>query len=277
MIQFTWDIHYKCNYACPYCWFDGKWDEIKCNNIYPGTAKLLSYWENIHKRYGPVHIEIAGGEPTIYPDFAGFVGELTKMHDIGVTSNIAGDIEGFLTLEKKFNIGMSFHPLFIKYEDFIKRALMLKNSGFGNTVLYLAYPIPEVIDRIPEYKKLFGEQGFLFTVLSFWGKYKGLDYPQNYSEAQKKILFPAIGVRGESNQKYQLDPVVTRGKPCNAGHTYALVHPNGDAYRCGGGNWKDQHQPFCNLFTDSFRLLEKPEPCESEHCPCNEWSFLLVK
>ena len=126
MIQFTWDIHYKCDYRCPYCWFDGKWDEIKSNNIYPGTPKLLSYWENIHKRYGTVHIEIAGGEPTIYPGFAGFVSELAKMHDIGVTSNISGDIEGVLKSEKKFNIGMSFHPMFVDYQSFRKKGFKVK-------------------------------------------------------------------------------------------------------------------------------------------------------
>ena len=275
MIQFTWDIHYKCNYRCPYCWFEGKWDEIKCNNIYPGTEKLLSYWENIHKRYGTVHIEIAGGEPTIYPDFGGFVSELAKMHDIGVTSNISGDIEGILKSEKKFNIGMSFHPLFAEYGDFLEKALLLKHNGFGKTIMYLAYPT--VVEHIPRYKRLFEEQGFMFQVLSFWGKYNGLEYPQGYTDEQKKTIGLSLGVRDESNCKFQLEPVTTRGKSCNAGHTYILVHPNGDAYRCGGGNWKEQHQPFGNVFSEEFRLLEKPEPCESDHCPCNEWSFLLVK
>jgi len=26
MIEFTWDIIYRCNYRCAYCWFDEKWD-----------------------------------------------------------------------------------------------------------------------------------------------------------------------------------------------------------------------------------------------------------
>ncbi|MBN1823120.1 MAG: radical SAM protein [Endomicrobiales bacterium] len=275
MIQFTWDIHYKCNYRCPYCWFHGKWDDIACNNVYPGTDRLLSYWENIRKLYGKVHIEISGGEPSIYPDFPKFAAELSKMHDIGVTSNISGNIDGIIGSGAKYNIGMSFHPLFADGGEFLKRAVELKEGGFGNTVLYLAYP-PAVKD-IPKYKELFEKHGFIFYVLSFWGKYNGLDYPQNYTEEEKVIVNTALGVRGNTDKKFQLEPVSTRGKNCNAGRTYALVHPNGDAYRCGGGNWKEQHQPFGNVFSDGFRLLEGPEPCESDNCPCNEWSFLLVE
>ena len=117
--------------------------------------------------------------------------------------------------------------------------------------MYLAYP--GFIEKIPEYKALFERQGFIFNVLSFWGKYKGLDYPQSYGDEERRIINPALGVRDESNCKYQIDPVITRGKECNAGFMYVLVHPNGDAYRCGGGNWKEQHQPFGNVFTEDFR------------------------
>jgi MoaA/NifB/PqqE/SkfB family radical SAM enzyme len=274
MIQFTWDIHYKCSYACPYCWFHGKWEDIKCHNIYPGTERLLTCWENIRKSYGRVHVEISGGEPSIYPDFAEFVCALAAIHEVGVTSNLSGDIQGILRSSQRFHVGMSFHPLFAEYEAFLAKARGIKGAGLGNGVLYLAYP--PAVPEIPRYKAMFEEQGFIFSVLTFWGKFQGRDYPQSYSHQEREIIDTALGVRGESNTKYQLQPEITRGRLCRAGHAYALVHPNGDAYRCGGGNWKDQHAPFGNIFRDDFRLCEKPEPCESEHCPCNEWSFLLI-
>jgi hypothetical protein len=69
---------------------------------------------------------------------------------------------------------------------------------------------------------------------------------------------------------------MTKGKLCYAGQKYALIHPNGNVYRCGGGNWKVQHEPFSNIFNGNFSLLNEPLPCDSEECPCNEWSFLLA-
>jgi MoaA/NifB/PqqE/SkfB family radical SAM enzyme len=243
--------------------------------VYPGTQQLLQYWKNIYRKHGKVHIEIAGGEPLTYPDFAVFVRELSQMHDIGVTSNLSGDIAGILECPTRFNIGMSFHPLFADLDTFITKAAALKEKGFGKTVLYVAYP-PQ-IEQIPFFKKKFEEKGLLFSVLTFWGKYEGRDYPQSYTEREKHIIDTALGVRGESQVKYQIKPVTTRGKACRAGQTYALVHPNGDAYRCGGGNWKEQHQPFANVFNDDFSLFSGPQPCESDQCPCNEWTFLLVE
>jgi MoaA/NifB/PqqE/SkfB family radical SAM enzyme len=234
----------------------------------------LRYWENIHRKHGKVHIEIAGGEPLIYPDFAAFVRDLSQMHDIGVTSNLSGDIAGILACPTRFNIGMSFHPLFADFNTFIEKATALKEHGFGKTVLYVAYP-PHV-EQIPVYKARCDERGLIFSVLTFWGKYEGRDYPHGYSEQERRIIDTALGVREESQVKYQLKPVMTRGKPCRAGQTYALVHPNGAAYRCGGGNWKEQHQPFGNIFHEDFDLFIEPQPCESDQCPCNEWTFLLV-
>jgi sulfatase maturation enzyme AslB (radical SAM superfamily) len=275
MIQFAWDIHFSCNYSCPYCWFAGKWDEIKVNNIYPGEDKLLNIWKRIYDKYGRVHIEIAGGEPLTYPGFTKFIIELSKIHEVGITSNLSTDIDELVNRCEKVNIAMSYHPLFADFDDFTKKALKIKDRGFGKTVLYLAYP-PQ-IDKIPHYKKIFEEQGFYFSVLTFWGKFENKDYPLSYTKKEKEIIDQALGVRGETNVKYQVTPKATKGKMCNAGKTYALVHPNGNAYRCGGGNWKDQHKPFGNIFESDFALLEKPSECGSENCPCNEWSFLLEK
>ena len=274
MIHFSWDMHYVCNYACPYCWFHGKWEEVRCNNIYPGTAQIVKYWENIHKKHGKVQISITGGEPFTYPDFHTIIREISGMHEVGITSNLSCDVDRLVCNEKKCNVGMSYHPIFAKFDVFLEKAIKVKNNGFGDTIMYLAWP-PQIQD-IPRLKDEFEKHGFRFAVLTFWGKYNGREYPMGYTDEEKSIIDPALGVRGESNAKFQLSPLKTRGKLCNAGTTYALIHPNGDTYRCGGGNWKEQHPPFAQFFSENFSLYDKPMPCESDECPCNEWTFLLV-
>lgn len=276
MIEFSWDIQHSCNYRCPYCWFYGKWDEIKKNNVYPGLKRLVQIWRRIYDKYGCVQIQINGGEPFHYPDFSGLITEISKMHKVGITTNLSVDITPFVEKVNKTNVhlGMTFHPLFVDLNAFMKRAIIAKESGISMGVLFLAWP-PQ-INQIFEYKLAFERVGIEFTVLTFWGEYNGKDYPQGYSENEREILSSVVGIRSESGERFQLTPKITKGRLCRAGQTYALIHPNGNVYRCGGGNWRVQHEPFSNLFSKDFCLLPEPLLCDSDECPCNEWSFLLV-
>lgn len=276
MIEFSWDIHHSCNYRCPYCWFADKWDEIKNNNVYPGLKRLVEIWQFVYDKYGCVQIQINGGEPFTYSGFIELIAEISKMHKVGITTNLSGDIKPFIERVNKANVhlGASLHPLFVNLNAFLQKVLIVKESGISIGVLFLAWP-PQ-IDCILEYKQKFEEIGIEFTVLTFWGKYNGKDYPQGYSKSEREVVSSVLGVRGESGERFQLTPKITKGRLCRAGQTHALIHPNGNAYRCGGGNWKVQHEPFSNLFSKDFSLLPEPLPCDSDECPCNEWSFLLV-
>lgn len=276
MIEFSWDIHHSCNYRCPYCWFCDKWDEIGKNNTYPGLRRLVQIWSRIYDKYGCAQIQINGGEPFTYPDFIELITEVSKIHKVGITTNLSGDIEAFAEKINKPNVhlGASFHPLFIEFDTFLRKVLIAKNSGIVVGVLFLAWP--SQIKHLLEYEERFRKKGIDFTVLTFWGKYNGRDYPQSYSDSEKEIISRVLGVRSESGEKFQLLPRMTKGSLCRAGQTYALIHPNGNAYRCGGANWKVQHDPFSNLFKEDFSLLSEPQPCDSDECPCNEWSFLLI-
>ena len=71
--------------------------------------------------------------------------------------------------------------------------------------------------------------------------------------------------------------MITKGKLCNAGHTYALIHPYGEVLPCGGATREGKQVILGNIFDPNFKLLDKPEPCPSNDCACNEWAFLMVK
>lgn len=276
MIEFSWDIHHSCNYRCPYCWFSDKWDDISKNNVYPGLRRLVQIWNRVYDRYGCVRIQINGGEPFTYPDFSELITEISKIHKICITTNLSGDVEHFLERISKNNVslGMSFHPLFADLNAFLKKVLIIKNSGVASNILFLAWP-PQ-LEKLLEYKRIFEDLEITFCILTFWGKYGGNNYPSGYTEQERRSLESILGARDESGEKFQLMPKITKGKLCHAGQTYALIHPNGNVYRCGGGNWKVQHEPFSNIFDGNFSLLNEPLPCDSEECPCNEWSFLLA-
>lgn len=277
-ISFSWDIHWDCNYRCPYCWWHGRWDELKERNVYPGLDKLIRVWKRISDKYGEGHIEIAGGEPFIYPEFFEFMDELLKYHTAGVMTNLSGDINRIFNVISpgrlhRLKIGASFHPMFTEYEEFLEKILELRKKDMSVGVLYLSYP-PQ-IPKIPYYRKEFADNDINFSVSTFWGVYEGKEYPDSYTEEELKIINPALGNR--VGEKFQTKPFSTLGKKCNAGHLYGIIHPDGEVLPCGGGSWRGKNIIIGNIFDEDFILRDKPHICHSEYCPCNEWAFLLVE
>lgn len=277
-ISFSWDVHWACNYRCPYCWWHGRWDELAKRNRYPGAVALSTIWKRIYDRYGEVHIEMLGGEPLLYPGFFGFLEQLLRYHTVGLTTNLSIDIEPLLkTLPDdalaRLSLSATFHPLFADLNSFMDNIGKILRRGMRIGVLYLAYP-PQVKD-IPKYKKLFADAGVTFSVLTFWGKYNDREYPKSYSFDEIQCIDPELGKRG--GEKFQITPVMTKNKLCNAGHRYGIIHPDGEVYRCGGGGVHGENVKVGNLFDEGFSLFAEPRPCHSEHCPCNEWAFLLAE
>lgn len=276
-ISFSWDLHWECNYRCPYCWWHGRWEQLAPRNVYPGTESVVRVWKGIHERYGETHIEIAGGEPSLYPDFPRVLEGLLAYHTVGIMTNLSGDWDTVLRtvpahLLARLKIGATYHPLFGSLDDFLRLCVIIRKRGMSLGVLYLAYP-PQ-IERIPVLKKLFADNDIYFSVSTFWGTYNGKEYPASYTEQERAIIGGALGER--TGEKFQTKPLVTAGRLCHAGHRYGIIHPNGEVLPCGGGSWKGENIIIGNLFDGSFALWDAPRPCFSEHCPCNEWAFLLV-
>lgn len=277
-VSFSWDIHWKCNYRCPYCWWHGRWEEINGHNRYLGVQELLKTWKKIYDKYGKIKIDIVGGEPFIYPDFIQFLSEILKFCTISVTTNLAFDVNKLIeSLDNKtinnLKMAATFHPKFAKLDSFIQKLNLLKSAGLSPAAVYLAWP-PQVKD-IPRYKDIFEKEDISFSVLTFWGKYNGKDYPVSYTNKEKEIIGLSIGKR--SGEDFQVEPVKVNGRLCNAGHTYGTIHPNGEVIRCGGGSWQGKEVVVGNIFNPEFKLWESPRPCPYESCPCNEWAFLLEK
>jgi len=276
-IKFSWDIHWSCNYRCPYCWWHGRWNDLSKQNYYPGIDKLIQTWMRIYRLYGSVCMDILGGEPFTYPGIFEFLSEITRYHIVIMNTNLSIDANEIV---KKLNpnkdvvsINATFHPLFTKIDDFIENVNILKNNGYFTGISYLAWP-PQ-IDDILVYRDKFAEHDFHLSVLTFWGNYNGKNYPDSYTDKEKEIINLNLGER--SDKKFQTKPKITYGRKCNAGHVYATIHPNGKVLRCGGGRWKEEDDFIGNIFDDSFKLLDEAKICSSEYCPCNEWASLLVE
>ena len=272
-ISFSWDLHYACNYRCPYCWWDGKWQELAKLNRYLSVKEWVKYWGNIYSRYGRVAIEILGGEPSIYPNFAELIKEVSSMHSIRITTNLSADVEYFINQidSSKVKVSPTFHPLFADFDSFVKKAQLLKENGFTDNINYLAYP-PQ-IKQIPYYKKRFNQKGLSVSVMTFWGKYRGVTYPNGYTEEERGVISAHLGKR--AGEEFQLTPKkMPKARLCRAGQRYAVIQADGNVIRCGGS---DLNETIGNFFDENFKLLDHPLPCKAEYCKCNEWAFLKLE
>jgi MoaA/NifB/PqqE/SkfB family radical SAM enzyme len=268
-VSFDWDMHYTCNYRCPYCWCFGKWQQMAEQNKYPALDKILKVWENIYQQHGCAQVGLIGGEPLIYPNIVQLVKGICVFHKVAITTNLSVEVDDFISQidPSGVYVGGSFHPAFADFNKFLKRAIQLKDKGFGNIISYVAYP-PQ-LKRLPYYAEEFRQQGFLLSVLTFWGRYNDISYPQGYTNEERAAIAPYLGIR--EGEKFQLEPKVVKGRMCCAGQRHATIKADGTVYRCGGSH----SQVIGNFFQDDFRLLDKPLVCESETCPCNEWAGLI--
>jgi len=66
-VGFEWNIIYSCNFRCPHCIFEGKWDEYGKRTVYLSVSEWVKHWERIYDRHGRASIIITGGEPFLYP------------------------------------------------------------------------------------------------------------------------------------------------------------------------------------------------------------------
>jgi MoaA/NifB/PqqE/SkfB family radical SAM enzyme len=269
MLKFAWDIHYRCNFRCPYCWFYKDWARLSSRNLYLSPDEWLIHWKRIYDKYGEVKIEIVGGEPFIYPNFIELVKKLSSLHLIKVTTNLSGDIERFAEEidPERVDLDLNFHILFIDLDTVINRALILKKAGFKGGICYLAYP-PQM-HKIPFLSERFRREGINFALAAFWGEYNGRKYPESYTQEEKEMMRPFLG--DVERIDYHLDAKSPRGKLCNAGYKYADIQADGKVVRCAQIGDKS----IGNITDERFSLLEGPVPCEAETCPSNEYNNLV--
>lgn len=269
-INFAWDIHYKCNFRCPYCWFFDNWAKQARRNLYLSPQEWMVYWKRVFDRYGEVHIAITGGEPFIYPSFIELVRELSSLHIVKITTNMSGDIEKFVKeiSPARVYLDLNFHPMFVRdFDKFIRKTKLLHDAGFDAGVCYLAYP-PQ-LGMLNLYKKRFEESGIRFALAAFWGKYQNKQYPASYTNEEKEIIKPFIGEI--SRIEYHLNSTSPKGKICNAGYRYANIQGDGKVVRCA--QYADQLMG--NIIDPDFHLFNEPLPCEKDACPGNEYDNIL--
>lgn len=270
-IAFDWIIHVACNYRCPYCWYDGKWEEVGKLNRYFPLPKLIEFWQNIYKRYGICLIGIAGGEPTTYPHFMELLTALTQIHLVGFTTNLTWPTEKWETLVNNIDISRlrfatSFHPTETDFDPFLIKAAYLHQMGILGFVIIVAYP-PH-LSQLQYWLTKFVGNGLEVSLQPFRGLWQGRDYPNAYSE-EDHILLTRLSAqfnsRFDSRLPYALDDKSPYGKLCTSGMLYCQIKETGEIFRCS-----HVREPSARLghLMEGLSLYPEPRPCPAKSCHC---------
>jgi len=262
-LNFTWLTNHSCNYRCPYCFLDGRWDEFKRSDKHFSKKEIIAAWKRIRDSYSESHICISGGEPTIYPEFIDIVKEISQMHTVGISTNLSLDVSKITENlnPSRVDLSISFHPHFTKVEAMLEKLNVLKKFNWPMLVMCVGWPplIPLLDDFYAHFKE------FNFSVLPFWGTYDAKTYPQGYTSYEKEVVNRYIARR--ENEDFKTEPVLVRGRLCRAGQVYAHIEPDGRVLRCSAGA-----QPLARKFYDkNFSLLNEPSACNAEFCHCLEY------
>jgi MoaA/NifB/PqqE/SkfB family radical SAM enzyme len=136
-------------------------------------------------------------------------------------------------------------------DQFIGRALLLKNRGFVQTINFVAWP--EQMYLIPYYKKLCEDHGLRFHV----DPCGGMIYP--YTDAEKDFLRAFTGADRANAWTDVVRPV-----QCSAGHDRIIVWPDGEVFAC----MKLPAVRIGNLLDPGFNLAPEYRPCSDYNkCP----------
>ena len=273
---FTWDIDYRCNYNCTYCFlhFEPETTDIKAEYLKP--TEWINIWEEIYKRHGDCHISVTGGEPFIYPNFIEIISELSKIHTFEFSTNFSWDIDYFVKkiAPERVIINSSFHPEFTGIKKFLERFFFLKEKKYLISITIVAYP--PMLEKILDYKEVFEKKGIRIIFFPYRGPYRGKKYPEGYTEIEKKLLKQlevnvGVGITAELNETYvpnHKEVSLGEKKLCRMGQSYAKIVPSGDAYRCCAAVNKDWGR-LGNIINNTFSLLNEPEYCpDFRHCSC---------
>lgn len=257
--RFTWNIHYECNFRCPYCFFEGRWVEYKKRNVHLSVEEWMDHWNRIYNKYGRCYILITGGEPFIYPGFIRLMEELSRVHyPINISTNASGDLETFVKKidPARVSLSVSLQLHFEKVEPFLEKVKFLRKHKFDGCINFVAYP--PFISQVESLVKRFDSIGEKLKVIPFWGKYQEKEYPFSYTQEEKDIL-------GISDSWF--DNARKKNSSCPAGYNSALMFPDGKVARCGQVG---ERVLVGNFFDSEFGLLDKPLACDAEFCPCDE-------
>ena len=236
---------------------------------------LLQGWFWLEKKYGPLCVSVAMGEPFADAQVIEIIGHLARRNRVEVSTNLLTPVEDLARLPRNDNVGIatSFHPhAWDDVDDFIAKRKAVEATGLRVGWASI-YGYPPDLPHLEEWQARMRAEGItcLLQPFSGWWQYK--HYPESYTPEEWAIFeHDAQTLYGEHAIDYAHAQGPGKGTPCYTGtRRYCFVSHSSDIWRCYMGD----AEPIGNLCRRKLRLVEGPTPCPSEACSCPDmWGLV---
>ena len=296
IIDMTFMITNKCNYACSYC-IENLQKNTYYDIIFLNLEKTYNFIINYIKLYPTkkINIRIYGGEPTLHPDLVEFCQKLNSYENILIVeifTNFSADNIKYnqLLSIKKIYLFCSYHTSKImssdeyvlklinfgkKYNGKIVSNIMLENNTDENSII--TYNVYKKILKLCS-KKIINIRTELIPIFST------AFYESSYSKYIFKIFESINKIHNEklsftlidnNNIKTNFDKVVGydslnfKNWLCSSGECAIFIDPYGDIYPCGGLYTKRRliyNSRRKNIFNDNIKSLFNYTICPYNDC-----------
>lgn len=246
----------KCNLSCPVCHFKVKnqregYTWIGYNKEHKIEEELKWYeWMVYLNRFRPYHLELTGGEPTIYPGIEKLIAHIPGDSTWAMTTNGMTDISKWC-FSRCRHITISYHGIKERFEDNVRR---LKDK----VPMSISFVVEKdkVKQRIEE-ASIFVKQKYQVNMLRELNQ--GVDWTEgneweelkNYTKKGFRVVEDDIPPR------YEFD----KGFLCMGGANYFTAMPDGRVYRC----YSDAMVGNGMGHIKSFEPYHRPKEC---YLPC---------
>jgi len=263
----------RCNLNCSFCL--NALDKSKEFNRFKFKEISGEEWVNALNKIKScleVPLTFSGGEPFLHQDFIYIINNLNPEHNIDILTNLQWGGLGI----KKFiqevdskkitrnspypSIRVSYHPEQMgDGEILLKNAKLLKDAGFSIGIYSVQYPSPQQLQAITQMQFRCANEGILFRIKDFTGRYEGIDDQGN----------PFSILYGDYS-KYPGCISPNELKSCLCKNSDLLFGPNGNVYKCHRDLYSEE-SPIGNITHPEFQIFDEFRKCNKygECHPCD--------
>ncbi len=294
ILHVDWIVTRKCNYACSYCTVhDNK------NGFFNPLESFMQAVDGLSKlKSQNISILLAGGEPTIYPQFFEFTEYIFKVLKERVSLRIQTNlgkpisffqkfVERLKTKNKAIEIISSYHFEYANSEKYFQKIKLLVENNFNVVINLLAHPNHMVeIKALYKYIKSIESDNLklnLVTVRHNYGQLPDKRYTQNdllwlkqnYSDVEApniKIDYFDEEKKEISSEYYVPDEITLKGMnnfkgfKCNAGKNMISINADGSLDPAVCFRKINIKKPNIYKNPDALNEINGPLICPFENC-----------
>lgn len=261
----------SCNYSCSYCnqrYLSNKkmYDLSDSKRIIVSNKTRSAHewiqglnnfpYKNLYEK-----IILSGGEPSCHKGFFDIIRNIKGYNRILIVSNLSFDVDKLIFINKHqltpITLQPSFHYEFAQIDEFIEKLRKLKKARLISN--FIPVSIVDLPDKpeLKEYRDRFIREGFLASLYTFEGYYKGNWY---YADQE---AFGGLGSKGEIE--------------CSSCMHY--VKPNGDLTYCATDTYKENPKDvYGNICDQNYKNPPKIKRCDRFGlCHITSASWITVK